>query len=363
MAVRTNVGPMSVRAVLLAALVVLAGCVAGSPESFVTGGDGPANETASVDADNPWGERTLSVAVEAPSGDDRDNEPLVRRALGYWTANAEAYAGYQVSFRLVDDAFDADVVVEFVREVTGCDDVDEAAGCAPHVTAQSEVDRPMRLEVLTGLDDDSTVLVLKHELGHVLGLGHDDDPAEIMSASERLATLPKPNATDRSIPWRSDTLTVYVDYRNVSSDDRRGVREQIRRALDYYERGAEGRAEGTLSFEFTRDRSRADVVITFPDEPPCATGAGSCGYRYGTDTDGDASPEWYTTVEIAVAGIDTEAVGWHVGYWLGYALGFTEPSDWPDVFRQASAEERRSDWWANATGERVDAVAPVAPAG
>jgi len=119
------------------------------------------------------------------------------------------------------------------------------------------------------------------------------------------------------------------------------------------------------------DRTDADVVVTFPDTAPCSAGSGSCGYRHGQDADGDGAAEVYTKLEIAVAGIDPEAVGWHVGYWLGYGFGFTDPADWPAVFRDADAEDRRSDWWTNATlvaagravGVRQSRVGTVRPAG
>jgi hypothetical protein len=340
--------------VVLVVLVVAAGCAGSAPD--VPGPDESAaadGSTPSVDPANPWGERTLTVAIRTPTGDDRDYRSLVQPALSYWNEHAERHAGYPVSFRLVEESSDADVVVAFTDAVDGCEDVDEVAGCAPHITDGSQIDRPEVAQVLTGLADESTVLVVKHELGHVLGLDHDDEPQAVMSATGDLRTLPQPNATDRPLPWAAPTISVFVDYSTVPASDRETVREQVRHALDYYARGADGHVPENVSFTVVDDRSTADVVLTFPESAPCSAGSGSCGYRYGTDPDGDGAPELYTKAEIAVADIGPAAVGWHVGYWLGYALGFTDRADWPAVLRDASAEQRRSDWWTNDSAAAV----------
>ena len=43
--------------------------------------------------------------------------------------------------------------------------------------------------------------------------------------------------------------------------------------------------------------------------------------------------------------LDTDAVAWHTGYWLAYGLGAEDDSEKPSPFRNASYEERRSEWW------------------
>jgi hypothetical protein len=47
---------------------------------------------------------------------------------------------------------------------------------------------------------------------------------------------------------------------------------------------------------------------------------------------------------ISISGVDTDAVGWYVGYWLGYGFGLEE-SELAPPFQHASARERRSEWW------------------
>ena len=355
------------RVLVLALLVVLAGC--GSvPGGELTGPDSPAvTESATataaamstVDPGNPWGSRTVTVGIVAESGDDRAYAPLVQAALDYWETHAPEFAGYSVEYELDPDAADPDIEIHFVSTVTGCQDIREAAGCAPYITKPSQIDRPEEVEVLSGLSNASTVLVVKHELGHTLGLDHDDEPQEIMSAKEQLTTLPQPNATDRDLPWKNATLSVYLDLSNVPSSERATVRSQVGHALTYYENGAAGTVPENVTFVRTDNRSGADILIRFPEEAPCGGGVGSCGSRGGVDMDGDGALEYYTKVEITVSGVPTEAIGWHVANWLGYGFGFTDIVDWPPPLREASAEERRN-WWKNESAFHVTSVADTA---
>ena len=300
-----------------------------------------------------WPDEPIVVAIEDATGDDRDFAPLVRAGLEYWAGNASRYAGYPVEFVLEPDAADPDVEIRIVRDITDCDGTGDAIGCAPYVTDRERIDRPVTVQIVAGLSDESTIHVIKHELGHVLGLDHGDPPQDVMAPGTLVTTLPKANATDRAMPWKDDTLTVHVDDSGVA--DRDAVRDQIRHAVRYYDRGAGGTVPENVSFEFVDDPERADVLISFPAEMPCGEGDGSCGRRVGVDEDGDGALEYYTRLEISLTNVDVEATGWHVGYWLGYAFGFEEPSDWPEPLRDASSDERRSDWW-NDDDDEIAAV-------
>jgi hypothetical protein len=69
----------------------------------------------------------------------------------------------------------------------------------------------------------------------------------------------------------------------------------------------------------------------------------------GTDPDGDGALERYTRLEIVVVGLDTEAVGWHVGRWLGVGFGLDADASFPPPLREnATYEDRRSEWWTDA---------------
>jgi hypothetical protein len=303
------------------------------------GGDGSAEAgPATTDGRSPWGSEPIVVAVDGPAG--RDVVPLVRTATAYWETNATRFVGYAVEYEVRPDAANPDVVVRFRDEITGCEDSHDTAGCAPYITDAAQIDRPVTVEIKTGLSDDSTVQVVAHELGHTLGLGHDDEPQDVMRTGVTLTTLPQPNATERDFPWADGEFTVYVDV--ADAPDPAGAREQVREALDYYERDAPTGRE--LTFRVVDDPD-AELVVRYADSSACSEGSGSCGSSRGPDPDGDGASERYSQFTVTVVGLDTDAVGWHVGYWLATAFGAETDAERPAPFRDASYEERRSEWW------------------
>ncbi|MFW5964964.1 MAG: matrixin family metalloprotease [Natronomonas sp.] len=330
-------------AVAVALLLALSGCA------------GPINPNVlehtdnwDGDPDNHWRSEVITVSYEPPAGNDRDYRRLVHRAAAYWTENSQRYAGYDVGLQLVDSAENADIHIRFVEDVSDCGAHrdEHTAGCAPVLTDARQVDRPVDVRVRTGLSDDSTVQVLKHELGHTLGLRHDDAPQAVMQAYSSLNTVPKPNATDRALPWRTNELLVYADYEALPETDREEARRQVRAALGYYADGAGGTVPENVTFYATDSRESADIVIEFGDTAACRTGSGSCGTLSGGDEDGDGALEYYDSLTIVLVDLDVDVIGWHVGQWLGTGFGHTDDSEYPEPLREgASYEERRSAWW------------------
>jgi hypothetical protein len=345
-------------------VVVLAGCLgpafgSGSPSAGSDrpdSGTSPSGTTAVAseserggaatddagDADagaNPWGSEPIVVAVEGPP--DRDVVPLVRTAAAYWEANDTRYVGYAVDYEVRPDASEPDVVVRFRDEIEGCERNDHTAGCAPYITHSAQIQRPVTVEIKTGLSDASTIQVIEHELGHTLGLGHDDEPQDVMRTGVTLTTLPQPNATERAFPWADGEFTVYVDVDEAPNPD--AARGQVTRALNYYQRGAPGMPDN-LTFELVDDPD-AELVIRYAEASSCTGRSGSCGSSRGPDPDGDGASERYSTFVVTIVGIDTEAVGWHAGYWLASAFGAEADAEKPPPFRNASYQDRRSEWW------------------
>ncbi|MFC6823879.1 matrixin family metalloprotease [Halopelagius fulvigenes] len=352
----------ALRALALAALVVLAGCAipvdiptedpststdaptGGTPDSTTrTPTDAGPTATAHPDRESPWGDDPIVVAIRDTADTGRNWAPLVREATAYWEENAERYAGYPVEYVVRPDAANPDVVVQFVERVEDCENAAEAAGCAPLIEHRRQIQRPAKVSIRTGFSDSSTVLVLKHELGHTLGLRHDDAPADVMASQSVLYTETQPNATEREFPWDDGEFTVHVDASGAT--DPEAARRQVEHALDYYEGSPPG-VPDNVSFEYVSDPANAEVTVRFAETPPCSAEAASCAGTTGTDPDGDGVVETYTGLEIVLDDdTATDAVGWHVGYWMAYALGMEENWEKPPPFRDASHEERRSEWW------------------
>ena len=340
------------RAVAVVCLaVVLAGCASAPiPSGGEFLGDGPhpgtpvatqeEPETAIPTAEsrsNPWNDSTLVVAVDAAAAGEREVVGFVRSAAAFWSDHSEPFAGYAVEFAVAADAEEPDVIVRFVDDVTGCEDVAHAAGCAPLIERPDDVGRPVEVTALTGLSNASTEHVIRHEFGHLLGIEHGEPPRAVMRPNATIETLPQPNATERSFPWPDREFAVFLG----SEIDAGADREQVRHALDYYERRPAG-ALANLTFTVIENRTAADLVVR---RGGCANAAPSCFTARGPDPDGDGAIEQYHRGEIVADGVPPDALGWHVGNWLAYLLGAERVEERPPPFRGADAEDRRSEWW------------------
>jgi len=291
---------------------------------------------------HPFADETVTVTVD---GTDRERA-LTAEALAYWTDNASEYAGFPVEFRVLGPdetpANGPDVVVRFAETVTDCGDSDYSAGCAPRINDSTAFDRPATVRIQRGFDDESTRLVVRHEAGHLLGLDHEDRPQSIMRHESQLTTLPRPDASERAVPWNDTTLTVAVDNGTVPPDERAAYREEVAYGLGYVNAGADGTVPETVTLRLVDNTDTADIVVSNVDASDCRSGSGSCLLLEGTDPDGDGAIETYTRAGVELLDLDTDAVSWHVARQLLSAL---EVDSVPDRLADATAAERRGAWY------------------
>lgn len=180
------------RRTVLATCVLSVGSVAGCVDSGGSSGEDPSTadedapeddggddpETTSV---SPWGDDPIVVGLRQDAAARRGFADLVERALAYWEDNAGRYAGYQVTYEFRANAEDPDVRIRLVEEVEECGEhTGDFSGCAPLVRDRAP-DRTLDVRIVDGYGDEATLATIKHELGHTLGLNHDDEPSSIMS--------------------------------------------------------------------------------------------------------------------------------------------------------------------------------------
>jgi len=134
---------------------------------------------------HPFAGTTQRVAVEDASTSDLDLTANAGEALEFWAAESEGYAGFPVDFWLVES--EPDILIRYADDPAGCEDVagfdsSRVLGCAPRLGPETAVPDPVVARVVAGGRPYGSVRVTtKHEIGHILGLGHEDDPREIMS--------------------------------------------------------------------------------------------------------------------------------------------------------------------------------------
>lgn len=246
------------RSVLVGAAAALAGC------STI---EGLARDVARPDT-HPL-EGTNAVEIVDRSKGDHDLEALTREALAFWNENAPQYAGFEVDFRLTANEPDVEIAYVDTREdLRGCREhaSEQVLGCAPLLRTGNRLNRPATVEVVaTDRPYGDVLITTKHELGHTLGLDHDDEPAYIMSNriedrlpgyQDRVAVL---DASERALKRRNEATGTYNDGIRAWND-----RDYGRAAGLFDESGGQYRTV-LEEVEAAREHARALEDIERPD--------------------------------------------------------------------------------------------------
>lgn len=155
-------------------LSAVAGCLS-------TGTAPEADENRHAFADS-----TLSVRIDSRSETNHDVEQIAHEALAFWEEHSRKYVDFGVEFDVVANVDEPDIVIAFADDPSGCEAVegysDRVLGCAPLIRPGRRVRRPVTAHVVAGHRPTGKIrITTKHELGHIFGLDHDDEPRWIMS--------------------------------------------------------------------------------------------------------------------------------------------------------------------------------------
>lgn len=245
-------------------------------------------------------ERTMVVGIDA-SGADRVPDAETRAALEYWERQETAYAtGYDAEFVLRPNASDPDVLVRY-RPGGGCSG--GRPGCAPIVTDESklsEYPRPLEVRIDASRVPNYRVatLLLKHEFGHVRGLGHCVEPRAVMGCPHTEAGEEASWET-REYAWAKPAVRVYVT-------ESTGNATAVWNALERVERSPD--APANLSFVPVESGWEADLVL---EARSCAGCRGEWRTRFGGGRhyDDDGEPEFLTYLEGTLVAREGELEG------------------------------------------------------
>jgi len=234
-------------------------------------------------------------------------------------------------------------VVEFTGTVSDCPSENITLGCAPILTPDVTVEEQPTIQIRSGYDDESTVEILKHEFGHLLGIRHGEEPKQVMAAFYDATRASEPNATERPIHFRDDELDVYINLEGIAVGERGRVRDQVGHAIDYYNSNPEGTPDN-LSFRVVDEESAADIVVVpVFGRNLCSDNQDACaGGIYGFDVDDDPALEFWINGTISM-NVDGDEIGWYTARWLGILTYTADGEELPPVLTDPSVADE--EWW------------------
>ena len=245
-------------ALVLVALVVLAGCQAPIGPTDTTQTTSPDETGTNGTVDNPWNANTITVAVEAEL-QDRNYTALAQPAIEYWndhrTNQSEADYSTPPRLELTTNTEAADVLVHYQPTIRHCDgeSASRAAGfyhCSPTVDANTTVDGQLEVTVTSQFRNQSTTDITINALGGLYGIAARDEPRTVENP-ELLDPFP-----------RTDTVTVGITY--ITGGDR-NITPLVQEAIDYWMKHDDQYGDYTTDWVVKPDADNPDVVILFVD--------------------------------------------------------------------------------------------------
>jgi hypothetical protein len=135
---------------------------------------------------HPFGGNPVKIYVINESRYPMNTTGSVQAAISYWNEHSSEYGRYNATYELTSSQSDADIVIEFVQDVE-CgwlpDTRTENLGCAPLINPYERFEdyEHATISILAETSGRERVQVIKHEIGHTLGLTHGMEPMPLMS--------------------------------------------------------------------------------------------------------------------------------------------------------------------------------------
>jgi hypothetical protein len=290
---------------------------------------------------NPWGTSPITVKTTNETKSPRNFNRMVSSAIRYWNKNISE-VGFEGEFKITSDD-QAHMEVKIVESIDSCgtESNSEAVGCAPYYSSKGDAEgERTTVKIESGYQDDATEKIIRHEIGHTLGLKHEDASKwPVMKAKTTVPKVTQPTVYEKDNPWETQTISVYYDLQNIQASKKDKAVSEFNRAIEYYNTES-SLLPNDVTVKREQNPNKSQIIITFDSKIDGVSVADWSGY----DSDGDKTLESYTEATIAInPNADPNTYGWHVGFWMGQTFGIRSPDGLPDPFNSPESADR-VDW-------------------
>lgn len=159
--------------------------------SFIPAASAASGENQEKILDNPWDHSPITVYIndkDLPLHYSPTYYEQIEKALEYWEDGGNGNLDYTPVFEIVDSE-EADIRIRWVENLENVEGA--PPGVAGYAQPRISGDHFVKVDIVLEVGNyqgrgwrqygDATMLsISKHELGHALGLGHSDNPRDIM---------------------------------------------------------------------------------------------------------------------------------------------------------------------------------------